>query len=101
VVIINDVPPDAFKPILDYVYSGCCPDVDAVLEMGKEIIDAANRYQLVNNLKLAVLVRHRVLRKDNVADSDAQSCALLKEYMMSYFLLCPQESFLNLIIQNI
>jgi speckle-type POZ protein len=96
VVIINDVPPDAFKPILDYVYFGCRPNVDAVLEMGKEIIDAANRYELVN-LKLAVetdLVRHRVLRKDNVADyilfADAQSCALLKEYAISYFLLCPR-----------
>jgi hypothetical protein len=39
------------------------------------------------NLKLAVetdLVRHRVLRKGNVADyilfADAISCALLKEY---------------------
>ena len=57
--------------------------------MKKEIIDAANRYDVVG-LKMAVeniLVRERILDKKNVSDyilfSDAQSCALLKEYARS------------------
>lgn len=98
VVVIKDVPSGAFKVILEYVYSGCHPDDKDVLEeMGKEIIDAANRYELVN-LKLAVetaLVCQRVLDKENVADyiifADARSCALLKEYAVSFFLLHARE----------
>lgn len=97
VVIINDAPPEVFKSVLEYIYSGYHPDDYGVLEMGKEIIDAANRYELVN-LKLAVetaMVRERVLNKKNVADyilfADAQSCTLLKEYAVSFFLLHAKE----------
>jgi speckle-type POZ protein len=96
-VIISDVPSDVFQLVLKYVYSGDHPDTKVVLKKGKEIIDAANRYELVN-LKLAIetaLVRQRVLDKKNVADyilfADAQSCALLKEYAVSFFLLHAKE----------
>ena len=42
-----------------------------------------------------VLVRERIVTKENVADyilfADAQSCPLLKEYAISYFLLYHRE----------
>lgn len=92
-VVIKDLSPEVFNLVLVYVYSGCYPDNDDVVEMGKELIDAANRYELAN-LKMiveSVLVRERILEKENVCDyilfADAQSCPLLKEYAISFFVL--------------
>ena len=93
----GDIRPDVFQKVLEYVYSGICPFGDIVGKFGKELIDAANRFELVE-LKLAIerlLVRERILDKTNVADyivfADAQSCPLLKEYAISYFLLHAKE----------
>ena len=83
--------------ILEYVYSGKRPDNLSILDFGKELIDAANRFELVE-LKLAIeriLVRERILDKTNVADyivfADSKTCPLLKEYAISYFLLHAKE----------
>jgi speckle-type POZ protein len=91
--IIKDMKPDVFQILLKHIYSGCLPSEQDALQHGKELIDAANKYELIE-LKMAVenaLVRERVMTKKNVADyilfADAQSCALLKEYAISYLLL--------------
>ena len=93
----NDINSDVFLMILEYVYSGFRPYDNDIIAFGKELIDAANRFELVE-LKLAiekVLVCERILNKANVADyilfADAQSCPLLKEYAISYFLLHAKE----------
>jgi hypothetical protein len=61
-----------------------------ILKLGLEIIDAADRYGMIE-LKLLVetyLVAYRVIRRHNVADmllfADAKNCALLKEYAFAY-----------------
>ena len=81
----NDINSDVFLMILEYVYSGFRPYDNDITAFGKELIDAANRFELVE-LKLAiekVLVCERIINKANVADyilfADAQSCPLLKE----------------------
>ena len=93
----GDIDADVFLQILEYVYSGLSPVKSDILHFDKELIDAANRFELVE-LKLAVervLVHERILDKENVCDyilfADAQSCALLKEYALSYFMLQPKE----------
>jgi hypothetical protein len=64
---------------------------------GKELINAANKYELVD-LKMSiknVLVGECVLTQDNVSDyilfADAQSCPLLKEYATSLFKLWSRQ----------
>eukprot|EP00956_Cyclotella_meneghiniana_P010203 scaffold14075_cov72-Cyclotella_meneghiniana.AAC.1 len=95
--IITDTTPQVFQHILEYVYSGYLPPKNAITKWGKELIDAANRYEIVT-MKTAIekaLVQQCVISKENVADyisfSDAQSCPLLKEYAISYFLLHANE----------
>ena len=87
----------AFQRVLEYVYSGKRPSNWHIIRFGKEIIDAANRFELVE-LKLAierVLVHELIVDKENVADyivfADAKSCPLLKEYAISFFLLHAKE----------
>ena len=77
--------------ILEYVYSGKLLCDDDIMDNGKELIDAVNRFELVE-LKLAIgriLVGELITDKTNVCDfivfADAKSCALLKEHAMSYF----------------
>ena len=86
-----------FQMILEYVYSGKRPSIAYVLAFGKELIDAANRFELVE-LKLAIeriLVHDLIVDKTNVAEyivfADAKSCPLLKEYAISFFLLHAKE----------
>ena len=62
------------------------------MKHGNELISASNKYELVE-LKMIVentLVKERIMTKQNVSDyilfADAQSCALLKEYAIAYFL---------------
>ena len=59
--------------------------------MGRELIEAANRYGVVG-LKLAVetaLVETNIITMDNVVDwivfADAKTCPLLKEHATNYF----------------
>ena len=68
-----------------------------MLEFGKDLIFAADKYELVK-LKMIVenvLVRNRVINKRTMSDyillADAKNCALLKEYVISYFLLHPTD----------
>jgi hypothetical protein len=91
--IINDVKPDVFQMLLEHVYSGCLPSKESAIKHGKELINAANKYELIE-LKMGVeniLVKECILTKENVADyilfADAQSCPLLKEYSTTFFLL--------------
>ena len=89
--IINDIKPEVFQLLLEHIYSGNKPTKEDVLEHGKGLIDAANRYELVE-LKMLVenmLVRERGLTVENVAEyilfADAQCCPLLKEYAFAFF----------------
>lgn len=94
---IEDIDPEVFQILLEHIYSGRTPAWKDVVKHGKRIINAANKYELVQ-LKMAVenaLVRERVMTKRSVADfilfADAQSCPLLKEYAISYFSLHYRE----------
>ena len=91
------IPSKVFRMILEYVYAGCRPKDPDIVDFGKELLDAANRFELVE-FKLAiekVLVRERIIDKENVADfivfADAKSCPLLKEYAITFFLLHAKE----------
>ena len=94
---IVDTTPDVFQLILEHIYSGQQPTDKYILKHGKELINNANRYELTQ-LKMVVenvLVRERIISRENVADyilfADAQSCPLLKEYAISYFLMYHRE----------
>jgi hypothetical protein len=99
-VPITGTSPEVFRIVLYYAYGGTFPkrepikasnpDKEPILKHGLEIIEAADRYGLIE-LKLLVetyLVAYRVMRKHNVADmllfADAKNCALLKEYAFAY-----------------
>ena len=99
-VPITGTSPEVFRIILYYAYGGTfpkrepikasSPEKEIILKLGLEIIEAADRYGLIE-LKILVetyLVAYRVMRKHNVADmllfADAKNCALLKEYAFAY-----------------
>lgn len=82
---------DVFRIVLQYVYGGETPDANTLKELGKDIIEAANCFGVIN-LKLAVetaLVELLVITMRNVVDwllfADAKTCPLLKEYATSFF----------------
>eukprot|EP00956_Cyclotella_meneghiniana_P004753 scaffold5841_cov28-Cyclotella_meneghiniana.AAC.1 len=94
---IQGILPEVFRHVLRFVYTGFSPHISKVLKCGKELIDAANRYELAE-MKLDtenVLICERIMNRQNVSDwilfADAHSCPLLKEYAISYFLLDPTE----------
>ena len=98
---IDDITPEAFQLLLEYIYSGLKPTKDDTLKQCKDLINAANKYELVE-LKLYVenvLVRERILTEENVADyilfADAQCCPLLKEYAMAFFTVHCREVLLS------
>jgi len=81
---------EVFRHILCYVYGGGEPEPSKMRKLGRELIDAADRYGMVD-LKIAVetaLVELRILNVENVVDwilyAEARTCPLLKEYAMSY-----------------
>ena len=97
---ITGISAQVFEIVLWYAYGGTfpkrepikasSPEKEPILKLGLEIIEAADRYGMVE-LKLLVetyLVAYRVMRKHNVADmllfADAKNCALLKEYAFAY-----------------
>ena len=87
--IISDVKPDIFRHMLYYVYGGSVPDGELKTH-AKDIIDAADKYSIVN-LKLeaeAAYVKSTGITMDNVMDNllyaDAKNCALLKEAVMNF-----------------
>ena len=86
---ITDVSPDIFRHLLFYVYGGRVPEEDLKAH-AKGIIDAADRYSIVN-LKLkaeAVYVKETDITMDNTIDNllyaDAKNLALLKEAVMDF-----------------
>ena len=94
---IDAVHPYAFQLLLEYIYSGRVPTDQQILKHGKDLIDVANRFEF-SGLKMFVengLVRKRIMTKENVADyilfAHAQSCALLKEHAISFFLVHQRE----------
>jgi len=89
VASITDVSPDIFRHILFYVYGGRVPKEDLKAH-AKSIIDAADKYSIVN-LKLeaeAVYVKETDITMDNAIDNllyaDAKNLALLKEAVMDF-----------------
>jgi speckle-type POZ protein len=86
---ITDVKPDIFRHLLWYVYGGSVPKED-LKEHAKDIIDAADKYSIVN-LKLeaeAAYVESTEITLDNAIDNllyaDTKNCALLKEAVMNF-----------------
>jgi hypothetical protein len=86
---ITDIRPDIFHHLLYYVYGGSVPEEDLKTH-AKAIIDAADKYSIVN-LKLeaeAAYVKSTTITMDNAMDNllyaDAKNCALLKEAVMNF-----------------
>jgi hypothetical protein len=86
---ITDVSPEVFRHLLHSAYGVKVSEED-MKSQTKEIIDAANRYGVVN-LKLeaeAFLVRDTVFSLENVMEhlqyADSMNCALLKEAAMDF-----------------
>ncbi|KAL7453648.1 hypothetical protein ACHAWC_005297 [Mediolabrus comicus] len=86
---ISDIKPDIFRHLLYYVYGGSVAEADLKTH-AKAIIDAADKYSIVN-LKLeaeAAYVKSTKITMDNVMDNllyaDAKNCALLKETVMNF-----------------
>ena len=86
---ITDVSPEVFRHLLHSAYGGKISDDDMKLH-NKEIIDAANRYGVVN-LKLeaeACFVGNTTCTIENVMEhllyADSMNCALLKEAGMDF-----------------
>ncbi|KAL7427152.1 hypothetical protein ACHAXM_000758 [Skeletonema potamos] len=86
---ITDVKPDIFRHVLFYVYGGKVPAED-LKQHAKDIIDAADKYSIIN-LKLeaeAVYVKTTKITIDNAIDNllyaDTKNCALLKEAVMNF-----------------
>ncbi|KAL7456982.1 hypothetical protein ACHAWC_008440 [Mediolabrus comicus] len=86
---ITDIRPHIFHLLLYYVYGGSVPE-DELRANAKDIIDAADKYSIVN-LKLeaeAAYVKANDITMDNAMDNllyaDAKNCALLKEAVMNF-----------------
>jgi hypothetical protein len=88
---IANVKPEIFRHLLWYVYGGRVSQEDLETH-AKDIIDAADKYSIVN-LKLeaeVAYVESTTVTIDNAMDNllyaDAKNCALLKEAVMDFFL---------------
>lgn len=95
--VSEDMSTEAFEIFLKYIYLGWYPCAEDAKKHGKQLINAANKYELVD-LKMSIeniLVGECVMTKDNVSDyilfADSQSCPLLKEYAIAFFRLMSQE----------
>jgi len=89
-VPVNDVKADVFRHLLPYVYGESIPKED-LKKYARDIIDAADKYSIVN-LKLeaeAVFLNSTKFTFDNAMDNllyaDAKNCALLKESVLDFF----------------
>ena len=86
---VNDVKPHIFQHLLFYVYGGSIPE-EELKKHAKDIIDAADKYSVVN-LKLAAeaaFVDATKISLDNAMDyllyADLRNCALRKEAVMNF-----------------
>ena len=94
---ISDVTPNVFEHLLYYVYGGVVLR-DDFNRYAKEIIDAADKYAIVN-LKLTAEVAYVELTEitfdnaiDNLLYADGKNCALLKEKVISFLAEHPNEA---------
>eukprot|EP00984_Skeletonema_dohrnii_P026029 scaffold15288_cov91-Skeletonema_dohrnii-CCMP3373.AAC.2 len=88
-VQVSDVQPDIFRHLLWYVYGGKIAE-DTLKANAKDIIDAADKYSIVN-LKLeaeAAYVKSTTFTAENVLDNllyaEAMNLALLKEAVIDF-----------------
>ena len=86
---VDDIKPHIFNHLLSYVYGGVTPE-EELKTHAKDIIDAADKYSIVN-LKLAAeaaYVKSTDISLDNAMDNllyaDSRNCALLKEAVMDF-----------------
>jgi hypothetical protein len=100
-VHVRDTSVEAFRFILQYIYGGSPPSQSDVLKYGREIIEAANRYDL-SGLKLEIeraLVEARVIDASNCIDfisfAHDNSCLELKKYAISYFVSRSKDVLYN------
>lgn len=88
-IIINDIKAEVFRGLLHYIYGGEIRQ-ESLMASGKEVIDAADKYGVVNlKLEAEVWYVHSTrITTDNVIDNllyaDAKNLALLKEAVMDY-----------------
>ena len=104
-VSVNDIKPDVFQQLLWYVYGGNVPKAP-LKEYAKDIIDAADKYSIVN-LKLeaeAAYVKSTRITAANVMDNllyaDAKNLALLKETVMDFLVANGTEVIGNVSFAN-
>ena len=90
-ISITDVTPEIFRHLLYYVYGGRVSDEEFKVN-AKEIIDAADKYGVVN-LKLeaeASLVKSTTITFDNMMNNlqyaSSKNCALLQEAVLDFAL---------------
>ena len=86
---VNDIKPEIFEHLLSYVYGKTIPE-NELKAHAKEIIDAADKYSIIN-LKLeaeGAYVQSIKITFDNAMDNllyaDSQNCALLKEAVVNF-----------------
>ena len=86
---VNDVEPHIFRHLLSYVYGRTIPE-EELKAHAKDIIDAADKYSIIN-LKLAAeaaYFRSTDINLENAIDNllyaDSRNCALLKEAVMNF-----------------
>ena len=87
--LVDDVKPDIFRYLLSYVYGWNVPNEELEAH-AKDIIDAADKYSIVN-LKLeaeVAYVKSTDITLDNAMDNllyaDSRNCALLKEAVVNF-----------------
>ncbi|KAL7455428.1 hypothetical protein ACHAWC_006978 [Mediolabrus comicus] len=103
---IPDIKPDIFRLLLFYVYGGSVPEKELKTH-AKDIIDAADRYSIIN-LKLeaeATYVNSTKITMQNVMDNllyaDAKNCALLKEAVMNFLAENSSEAYEKLSFKDV
>jgi hypothetical protein len=106
IATIIDVEPHIFRHLLFYVYGGSVNE-DDLKSHAREIIDAADKYSIVN-LKLeaeAAYAKSKTITTENVKDillyADAKNCALLKEAVFDFLAQNGEEVIAKLSFSNI
>lgn len=88
-ILINDIKPEVFRHLIRYLYGGGLV-VDEFITFAKDLIDAADKYGVINlRLEAEVWYVHSAtISAENVIDNllyaDAKNCALLKEALMDF-----------------